>query len=87
MVSLQLIVLHVSSGRMKHIPMINGSVPYQRRHQEDEGSGIHAISINPGGTFLATGAENPNSLAVYTMPDFEPVCVGQVSHLCGMKLI
>lgn len=76
----KLVVLDVLTGRMSHIPMIKGPTSYPPRHVEDEGSGIHSISINPGGSYLATGADNPNNLAVYEMPDFEPVCVGEECH-------
>ncbi|RNA40947.1 DDB1- and CUL4-associated factor 12 [Brachionus plicatilis] len=42
--------------------------------------GIHSISINPSGTYLATGAEHVNDIAVYTLPSLEPVMVGFNAH-------
>lgn len=42
--------------------------------------GIHSISINPSGTYLATGAEHVNDIAVYSLPSLEPVLVGFNAH-------
>lgn len=73
----KLMVLDVHSGLVDHIPSLKSS---------DNSSpaacpcGIHSIAVNPSKSLLATGAENTNDLAVYKLPTFDPVCVGERAH-------
>lgn len=73
----KLIVLDAMSGHMTEIPSLRSS---DDSRPADNPYGIHAISINPSRSLLATGGHNTNDLAIYQLPTFDPVCTGEKGH-------
>ena len=73
-----LFVMDVQSSQIMRIPLMR-----DRRHSPahaQQGCGIHAVQLNPSKTLLATGGENPNSLAIYWLPTLDPLCLGDHGH-------
>ena len=71
----QLMVIDVGTNDLVNIPTIKSS---KDSKPADCPCGIHSIAINPSRTMLATGGQNTNDLAIYDLPTFEPLCVGEV---------
>ena len=72
------------SGQKVAIPMLEGS-PHSVLPEKN--CGIHSIAINSSRTLLATSGKNPNDLAVYRLPTFDPLFVGEVRVECILGLI
>lgn len=78
----KLMVYDVVKHQLDVIPSLRGSSTRQTLQgpPTDQQTGIHSVQINPSRTLLATGAHNPNEIAVYRLPTLDPVCVGQNAH-------
>ncbi|XP_031565544.1 DDB1- and CUL4-associated factor 12-like [Actinia tenebrosa] len=70
----QLVVIDVVTKERVFIPMLEGS-PHATPQMVS--AGVHDIALNQSQTMLASNGENPNHLAVYKLPTFDPVCVGE----------
>lgn len=73
----KLMVLDVTTKKMVQIPNLTGS---NENTMPENPCGMHALEINPSRTMLVTGGQNANDLAVYKLPTFDPICVGEGAH-------
>ncbi|XP_014667872.1 PREDICTED: DDB1- and CUL4-associated factor 12-like [Priapulus caudatus] len=73
----QLFVVDTKTCRKTFIPILKCS---SINEDPDSPCGIHTIAVNRSRTFLATGAEHTNAVAVYRLPTFDPVYVGECGH-------
>ena len=74
-VHIQLLVLDLLTNRIVRIPTLRSSPD---RLPCECPCGIHSMAVNPSRTLLATGGDNVNDVAIYRLPTFDPVCVGEV---------
>lgn len=77
-------VYDVLTKSIDQIPCLVGS---NEESNSSEHSGMHALSINPSRTLLATGAKNSNEIGIYKLPTLDPAYIGEVSHLyhCSIR--
>ncbi|KAH9518562.1 DDB1- and CUL4-associated factor 12 [Bulinus truncatus] len=73
----KLMVMDIKNNNLVHIQSLKSS---KESIPAECPCGIHSIAINPSRTLLATGAQNTNDLAVYELPTFDPLCVGEQAH-------
>ncbi|XP_066271195.1 DDB1- and CUL4-associated factor 12-like [Branchiostoma lanceolatum] len=74
----KLFVLDLKTGERVVIPSLQGAS--SANPSSVEHSGNHSVAINPSGTLLATGGKDPLTLAIYTLPSFDPRHLGQGCH-------
>ena len=72
---LQLLVLEVDTNKLFSIPLLSNS----QTTNNLSSCGIHDIGISPTDHYVATSGQNPNDLALYKYPTFDPLLIGQVS--------
>lgn len=69
----KLYVVDVTSGKRVLIPCL-GSPPVSTGSRST--CGIHNVCCSPSHEWLATGGANPNHLALYHLPEFQPISLG-----------
>ena len=74
--SLQLFLVDINNERIMEIPCL-GESPLTPASRST--CGIHSVCCSPSHEWLATGGANPNQLAFYHLPEFQPFALGSVS--------
>lgn len=68
-------VYDVITKAIDQIPCIVGS---NEDSGPEEQCGIHALTMNPSRSMLATGGRNSNEVGIYKLPTLDPVYIGEV---------
>jgi WD repeat-containing protein 40A len=69
----ELLVLNTRTNKVAQIAGIPSSTESAQRITNENKGGIHSIALNQNRDLLATGAMNPNHIAVYGTPSFDSV--------------
>eukprot|EP00731_Ephydatia_muelleri_P016767 Em0009g1191a len=69
----KIFVVDVTNGSVAEIPTLR-TINTQK---SDDVCGIHSIAVSPEKQLVATGGRNPNELGVYSLPEWEPLAVGE----------
>ena len=62
-------------SKFDRIPMLSS-----KRKDFNAKGGIHALEVNPSHNLIATNAKESLNLAIYSLPELDPVCVGINGH-------
>ena len=75
---LQLFVVNTATDSLLDIPQLRleGSASISTS------CGIHTIGASEERRYLATGGEDPTHLAIYGLPEMQPLAIGEVGILC-----
>ena len=77
----QLLVVDTLGSKLVEIPCLGESPSPPVARLQSRQCGIRSVSSCPNNQFLATCGANPNNLAIYRLPDFQPFALGKASLL------